>query len=116
MARYAAAHALPHRITLFYSNRRPEDAAFLDELLELPNQNPNFTCIGTMTEMEKSSRAWEGEHGYIDAAMLARHLQNVEHAIYYLAGPAGMVAALRTMLNESGISNDDIRTEEFTGY
>jgi ferredoxin-NADP reductase len=116
MTRYAAAHALPHRITLFYSNRRPEDAAFLDELLALPEQNPNFTCIGTMTEMEKSSRTWEGEHGYIDAAMLARHLQNVEHAIYYLAGPAGMVAALRTMLNESGISNDDIRTEEFTGY
>ncbi|MGH8732958.1 MAG: ferredoxin--NADP reductase, partial [Burkholderiales bacterium] len=32
MARHAAKNRLPHRIFLFYSNRRPEDAAFLDEL------------------------------------------------------------------------------------
>jgi len=116
MSRYAAAHALPHRITLFYSNRRPEDAAFLDEFSELAAQNPNFTFIGTMTEMEKSTKPWGGERGYIDAPMLKRHLQDVGNALYYLAGPAGMVAALRKMLNESGVSNDDIRTEEFTGY
>jgi ferredoxin-NADP reductase len=116
MSRFAAAHALPHRITLFYSNRRPEDAAFLDEFMELPKKNTNFTFVGTMTEMEKSSMPWEGEQGYIDAAMLARHLAGATDAIYYLAGPAGMVAALRKMLNESGVSNDDIRTEEFTGY
>lgn len=116
MSRYAAARSLPHRITLFYSNRRPEDTAFLDELLKLPAQNPNFTFIGTMTEMEKSSQAWGGENGYINAAMLKRHLVDAEDALYYLAGPAGMVAALRKMLNESGVNNDDIRTEEFTGY
>lgn len=116
MSRYAAAHALPHRITLFYSNRRPEDAAFLDEFLELPRQNPNFSFVGTMTEMEKSSMPWDGEQGYIDAPMLKRHLGEAKDTIYYLAGPATMVAALRKMLNESGISNDDIRTEEFTGY
>lgn len=114
MSRYATAHTLPHRITLFYSNRRPEDAAFLDELIAL--QNPHFTCIGTMTDMEHSSRSWEGEIGYIDKAMLDRHLPDRENALYYLAGPMGMVAALRKMLNESGVSNDDIRTEEFTGY
>jgi ferredoxin-NADP reductase len=48
--------------------------------------------------------------------MLARHVPDATDALYYLAGPAGMVAALRTMLNESGISDDAIRTEEFTGY
>jgi len=116
MSRYAAAHSLPHRITLFYSNRRPEDAAFLDEFLKLPAQNPNFTFVGTMTEMDKSTQDWNGERGYIDATMLKRYLPEAEGAIYYLAGPAGMVAALRKMLNESGVSNDNIRTEEFTGY
>lgn len=116
MSRYAASHALPHTITLFYSNRRPEDAAFLEELMELPEKNPNFSFVGTMTEMEKSSRAWDGERGYIDAAMLARHIPQDADPLYYLAGPASMVAALRAMLNGNGISNDDIRTEEFTGY
>lgn len=116
MARYSAAHALPHRITLFYSNRRPEDAAFLDEFLRIPEENPNFAFVGTMTEMEKSSKSWDGERGFIDYEMLKRHLGDAGHAIYYLAGPAGMVAALRKMLNESEVSNDNIRTEEFAGY
>lgn len=116
MARYAAAHALPHRITLFYSNRRPEDAAFLSELARLPEQNPNFRFVGTMTDMEHSSVEWTGERGYLDAPLLARHLTDAENALYYLAGPEGMVASLRAMLNGSGIANDAIRTEEFTGY
>ena len=37
-------------------------------------------------------------------------------AIYYLTGPPGMVQGLRTMLIDTGIDEDDIRTEEFTGY
>ena len=32
----------PHKIYLFYSNRRPEDAAFMAELEASPQQNPNF--------------------------------------------------------------------------
>lgn len=112
----AAERKLPHKITLFYSNRRPEDAAFLEELKYLPEKNPNFTFVGTMTEMSASSREWDGEQGYINAAMLSKYIDQASMPIYYIAGPAAMVAAMRTMLNESGVSNDDIRTEEFTGY
>ena len=52
----AAKEKLPHRIFLFYSNRRPEDAPFLDELQALQEENPNYTLIATMTEMPKSHR------------------------------------------------------------
>ena len=45
-----------------------------------------------------------------------RHLDGVTDAIYYLTGPPGMVLGLRTMLVDSGVDEDDIRTEEFTGY
>lgn len=116
MAVDAAARKLPHRITLIYSNRRPEDAAFLAELMQLPEKNPNFTFVGTMTSMDSSVREWSGEHGYINAEMLKKYVDTALMPIYYIAGPASMVSALRKMLNESGISNDDIRTEEFTGY
>lgn len=54
-----------HRMVLFYSNRRPEDAPFLDELQALQVTNPRYTFVGTMTEPEKPSRAWQGETGYI---------------------------------------------------
>jgi ferredoxin-NADP reductase len=116
MARNAATHQLPHRITLFYSNRRPEDAAFLTELQDLPTENTNFTFVGTMTDMEHSTKEWKGETGYITTEMLEKYVSLADHSVFYMAGPPSMVAAMRTMLNGVGISNDDIRTEEFTGY
>ncbi len=112
----AAERKLSHTIILFYSNRRPEDAAFLEELMHLPEKNPNFTFVGTMTDMSSSTREWSGEQGYIGATMLNKHVDQAFMPIYYIAGPGAMVAAMRKMLNENGVSNDDIRTEEFSGY
>ena len=106
----------PHKLYLFYSNRRPEDAAFLDELLEAAKQNPNFHLIATMTEMDKSHRPWNGETGFINSEMIARHLPSLRGPIYYLAGPPAMVAAMRRTLIDARVDEDDIRTEEFSGY
>jgi ferredoxin-NADP reductase len=108
--------SLLHKIFLFYSNRRPEDAAFLDELVAAQEKNPNYTFIGTMTEMEKSDRKWNGETGYINKPMLEKHVGDLTLPIYYVAGPASMVTAMRKSLNEAGVDDDNIRTEEFSGY
>lgn len=112
----AAHDKLPHKIFLFDSNRRPEDSAFLDELMNAQQQNPNYTFVGTMTDMEKSDLKWEGETGYITKAMLEKHVGDLTLPIYYLAGPASMVTAMRKTLNEAGVDDDNIRTEEFSGY
>ena len=107
---------LPHKLYLFYSNRRPEDAAFLDILQGLEKTNPNFRLITTMTEMARSSREWSGETGFINGEMLARHLGTLHGPIYYIAGPPPMVVAMREMLVGAGVDEDDIRSEEFAGY
>jgi ferredoxin-NADP reductase len=107
---------LPHRILLFYSNRRPEDSAFLNELMEAQSENLNYIFIGTMTEMENSAEKWDGETGYINKAMLMKYIDNLTLPIYYVAGPAAMVTAMRKTLNEAGVDDDNIRTEEFSGY
>jgi ferredoxin-NADP reductase len=113
---HAAKAKLPHRIILFYSNRRPEDAAFLEELQALQQENPNYLLIATMTQLEKPNRPWQGEKGYIGTAMLSRYAGGLDSPLYYLAGPPGMVNGLRTMLNDNDVDDDDIRTEEFPGY
>ena len=105
-----------HQMYLFYSNRRPEDAPFLDVLSQIAKQNPNFHLIATMAEMDRSKRPWTGETGFINKEMLAKYLPTLQGPIYYLAGPPAMVAAMRRMLTEAGIDEDDIRTEEFSGY
>ena len=107
---------LPHKIFLFDSNRRPEDAAFLVDLTEAQKNNPNFTFVGTMTEMEKSDRQWHEETGFITKAMLLKYISDLTLPIYYLAGPSAMVTAMRQTLNEAGVNDDNIRTEEFSGY
>lgn len=112
----ATERKLSHRLYLFYSNRRPEDAAFLYELINLEKENSNYKFVGTMTEMEKSQRIWNGETGYINKEMISRYVHDLMSAIYYLAGPPAMVSAMRKLLNEIDIDDDNIKTEEFSGY
>ena len=116
MVRQMAHDKTAHQLYLFFSNRRPEDAPFLELLAETAKQNPNFHLIATMTEMDKSHRAWSGETGVIDREMLTRHLPSLDGPIFYVAGPADMVTAMRKMLAEAQVDEDDVRSEEFAGY
>lgn len=105
-----------HTIFVFYSNKRPEDAAFTDEFRSAAAANENFTFVPTMTEPENSEKTWDGEIGYIDKEMISRYVDDLTTPIYYLCGPGSMVIAMRTLFNGTGIDDDDIRSEEFTGY
>jgi ferredoxin-NADP reductase len=123
IVRRAAHESLPHRILLFYANRRPEDAPFLDEFRALARENPNFTFVPTMTQMSGSHLPWKGETGYIDQHLVAKYLPRPaspgsasSRPVYYIAGPPQMVAGLHAMLNTAGVDDDDIRTEDFAGY
>jgi ferredoxin-NADP reductase len=102
MARDAAFRKLPHRIVLFYSNRRPEDAAFLSELQNLEQANPNFRLVATI--------------GFIQRKLLESHLPDLAAPIYYMAGPPAMTTAMQSMLAECGVAEGDTRFEEFYGY
>ena len=112
----AAKEKLPLPIFLFYANRRPEDATFLDELQGLEKQNTNYRLIACMSEMENSHRSWHSETGVISVQMLAKYLKGVLSPIYYITGPPAMVKAIRAMLTDTGVDDDNIRIEEFAGY
>lgn len=116
IVRQADHDRLPQKLHLFYSNRRPEDAVFIDTLEGLQKSNPNFQMICTMTAMAKSQRDWKGETALINKEMLSRHLPTLNGPIYYSAGPPAMVAGMRKMLVAAGVDEDDIRTEDFAGY
>lgn len=116
MLRQAAQDLRKQRLILLYSNRRPEDAAFLAELQQLEEKNPNFRLVATMTEMHASSRPWVGQTGLVTAELVARVVGDLAAPIFYVVGPPGMVEAMRQTLNRAGIDDDDIRSEEFYGY
>lgn len=107
---------LPHPLILFYSNRRAEDAPFLDELETLAKQHPSFTLIATLTEPEKSATPWRGETGHIDHSMIKRYVDDLASPVYYIAGLPEMAGAMKTVLTDSGVSENNIRAEEFPGF
>jgi len=51
-----------------------------------------------------------------NADMIRRHVPDPASAIYYLSGPASMVRAMRELLVQMDIDEENIRTEEFDGY
>lgn len=114
--RQAAKDRLAQRLVLIYSNRRPEDAAFLAELQALEQHLENFRLLATMTQMSESETSWPGATGTIDADVVKRAVDGLSAPIFYLAGPPKMVESMRNVLNVVGSDDDDIRSEAFYGY
>lgn len=114
--RQAAREELPHQLRLFFSNRRPEDAAFFAELQDMQQINPKYRFIPTMTQMWRSRQTWQGETSYINAALLSKYIGSIAGPTYFLAGPPSMIEATRQMLLEHGVGRNDINSDPFDGY
>lgn len=116
MIRHARHNPSEQPLALLYSNRRPEDAAFLDELQVYARTLRSFALRATMTDMANSTRPWDGATGLIDAAFVHRATAQLPDPIFYVSGPPGMVQAMRHTLEQAGIDDEDVRSEEFFGY
>jgi ferredoxin-NADP reductase len=116
IVRQTAHEAWRRPISLIYSNRRPEDAAFLDELEELARRSAEFHVIATMTQANTSTRPWRGETARISATLLKKAAGHLQAPMHYLAGPAEMVKSARETLTLAGVGKEHIRTEQFLGY
>jgi ferredoxin-NADP reductase len=106
MLRQAAHDRAARRFLLLYSNRRPEHAAFLNELQSLAAQSENFRLHARMTDQD----------GFLDSATIKGLVGAAPAPVYYMAGPPPMVDALTVLLRDSGVRDEDINSEEFYGY
>src|SRR6185312_14201040 len=102
-----------HEITLLHASRTPADLPLKGVFEQLARDNPNFTYVMTF---ESALDGWKDEHGRVDAAMVKRHVPDLHKPIFYLSSPDGMVKAMRALLVGLEINEDNIRTEEFSGY
>lgn len=115
--RHAAHQAAPRVIKLLCSNRQREDAPFFEELQQLASaQRGWFQLVPTMTQPAVNGHARQGRTGLIDASLVNSVIVPPSRPVFYVVGPPAMVAAMREMLGRMGISDDDIRSEDFSGY
>jgi ferredoxin-NADP reductase len=112
MLRFIADEALPYRVTLIYSNRDRESAAFLDELEELDGRMDGLRVVLTMTQDE----GWEGETRHIDAAMLRDQLGTLDGFVFLVAGPPGMSKEVEQGLKDAGVEEERVLASSFSGY
>jgi ferredoxin-NADP reductase len=103
-----------NKFFIFFSNRRPEDIPYRDELDSIVKKNKNTTLITTLTLERPTS--WNGEYGYINPAMIKKHFAAPKEAYYYLSGPQRFIGGMWEMLDEIGVHAKQIHGEEFTGY
>jgi ferredoxin-NADP reductase len=106
MLRQAAHERLGHRFFLLYSNRLPEQAAFLHELQRLERQYDHFRLLARMTDHD----------GFLDEEAIKGFVASAESPLFYLAGPPAMADAMTRILRGSGVRAEDISSEEFYGY
>ena len=112
MLRFIADKELPYRVTLVYSNRDRESAAFLDELEELERRIDGLRVVLTMTE----EPGWEGETRHLDADVLAELVGGLEGKTFLVAGPPAMAKAVEESLRGAGLPEDRVLVDGFSGY
>lgn len=98
-------------VFLFYSNRSQAETPFLSELARLEAESPGFHLIATMT----ADSSWAGEKNRLGIDLIRRYIDPTV-ASFYTSGPPGMVTAMREMLAQNGVANQQIRSETFSGY
>ncbi len=104
-----------HKITLIHANKTPDDAPFTSDFIQFAKDNPNFRFIPVFSNSD-DSQITGAEYGHVNSDMLKKYVDDIQEAIYYLSGPEGMVKAMRQMLVELEVNEDNIKTEEFAGY
>jgi ferredoxin-NADP reductase len=112
MLRYVADTGEPYRVTLVYSNRDRESAAFLDELAELEERIPGLRVVLVMTDEPE----WEGETRRLDADVLAELVGGLDDKTFLVAGPPAMAQSVADALGVAGVPEERLLTDRFSGY
>lgn len=113
--RDAAAGGQHLNATLFYSNRRPEDAPYLGELVQLESAIAGLSHVPIMTGLENGN-GWSGERIRLGIPLFERCLPTLVGPTYYLVGGPALISGMRSALLNAHVPEEDIHLEMYTGY
>ena len=103
-------------ILLTLPNARRPQVYFPDKCVfsRVAKDNPNCSYVASASDSAPDDG--QGERGRVDAEMVKKYVPDLNRPIYYLSGPQGMVKAMRQLLVDLKVNEDNIRTQEFSGY
>lgn len=97
-------------VVLLYAANSPDRAPYLDELESLSGE----LALTVVHVWERPPPGWAGERGFIDRAMLERHLPaHWRHYQHFVCGPVPMTDAVERALAAIGVPAGRIHSERF---
>ncbi len=116
ICKFATDTKINSEIVLLYSNHRPEDIAFKDDLDKMQQENKNLKVIYTLTCPEAIPE-WHGLTGFINDDMVVKQIPDFKERVFYVCGPPKMVGVMQRILKDKlCVEPKNIITENFTGY
>jgi predicted ferric reductase len=109
MLRYIVDKGLDRNVLLIWGNKAERDIAFRDELDNMVTEVSSLRVVHVMSSQDD----WPGEKGYVDAALLNRHIQDVENSQVFVCGPPAMMRQVIAALRELGVPKQKIHYERF---
>jgi Na+-transporting NADH:ubiquinone oxidoreductase subunit F len=101
----------------FWYGARSQRELFYDEIFEsLQLEYENFSWHPALSEPDADD-SWSGYSGFIHQVVFDNYLQrhvSPERCEYYLCGPPLMVQSVLAMLDELGVSPDNIHFDDFS--
>jgi ferredoxin-NADP reductase/Fe-S-cluster-containing hydrogenase component 2 len=110
-ARYLTDINWSGKIFLILGFQSPRDFIFREEIEVLKSRNPNLSVAVTMSQ--PGDEPWSGKVGFIDAALLTESVPNISNRLAHICGPPPMMNAVRSVLAELGVPDNQIKTESF---
>lgn len=97
-------------LMLFYGSPTWEDVIYREELEEL-EKRLNLKVIHVL---ERAHRDWQGEKGFITAAVLDYHLPEDRADLqYFMCGPLPMIRAVEPALQKAGVPLSHVHSERY---
>jgi len=104
-------------ITFWYGARSLRETFYVEEFDALAADHDNFNWHLALSEPLPQD-AWSGFSGFVHDVLYDNYLKNhpaPEDCEYYLCGPPVMNSAVIAMLDDQGVSRDNILLDDFGG-
>ena len=112
IARSIKSDKTPRDIYYFYGARAEIDLLYANDFYDLAEQNVNFHYIPVLSKPDDD---WQGATGYAQHILELNldTMGDINKLEFYLCGPQGLMDEVISILNNKGVSDDDIRFDLF---
>ncbi|RLD86825.1 MAG: NADH:ubiquinone reductase (Na(+)-transporting) subunit F [Bacteroidetes bacterium] len=103
------------KATFWYGGRSKKELFYVDQFEAIEKEFPNFKFSIALSEPLPEDN-WTGDIGFIHQVIFNNYLKNhpePEEIEYYLCGPPMMIDAMKKMLDDLGVPQENIMFDDF---